>query len=133
MNLADYKESQEKQEKGSPCYLGDGSFDVKRIHTPEYNKQIEEIKLELYGFAPKEIDNNLILAHWLCEHGVTGWDGVFGDEDEELDYSKPNARKVFLNPSMFLSLNALLISHSSDYANYLYDLVEKDIEAVKKN
>jgi len=132
MDLNDYKESLDKQEKGSPCYLGEGSFDVKRIHTPEYNKQVEEIKLELYGFSAKEMDDNLILAHWLCEYGVTGWSGVF-DGEEELKYSQSNARKVFLNPEMFMSVNSLLVNHARDYANYLHDEVEKDIDAVKKN
>ncbi len=134
MNLSDYKESKKKQEKGSPCYIGDGGscFDVKRIHTPEYYKQIEDIKINLYGFAPKEIDNNLVLATWLVEHGVTGWSGIEGDNGN-LRYSKSNVRKVFLNPDYFLSLNALLIQHASDYNNYLHDEIEKDIEQAKKN
>jgi hypothetical protein len=133
MNLSDYKESKAKQESGSPCYIGDGGsyFDVKRIHTPEYTKQIEDIKKQEYGFAPKEIDNNLILATWLCEYGVTGWEGVI--DGEEITYSKRNARKIFLNPDYFMSLNALLIQHASDYNNYLYDEVIEDIETIKKS
>lgn len=136
MNLIDYRESVEKQEKGSPCYIGDGGsyFNVKRIHTPDYYLQIEEIKVELYGFAPnpKEVDNNKVIATWLVEHGVTGWSGVEGDEGE-LKYSKKNARKVLLNPDYFLSLNALLIQHASDYNNFLHDEIKKDIEQAKKS
>ncbi len=134
MKLSNYKESTVKQEKGSPCYIGDGGsyFNVKRIHTPEYNKQIEDIKTNLYGFDYKDLDNNLILAHWLVEHGVTGWDGIEND-DSNLRYSQPNARKIFLNPEYFLSLNALLIQHASNYNNYLHDLTQKDIEQAKKN
>ena len=133
MKLSSYQEDPIKQDKGSPCYLDEGSFDVRRIHTPSYVKELEEIKKQLYGFAPKEIDNNLVLAHWLCEYGVTGWDGVLNPDESELEYSKENARKVFLNPALFLSLNALLIHHASDYNNYLHDQIEEDIKAVKKN
>lgn len=134
MNLSDYKESASKQEKGSPCYIGEGGsyFDVKRIHTPEYYKQIEHIRVKLYGFAPKDVDNNLVLATWLVDYGVTGWSGIEGD-DGNLRYSKPNSRKVFLNPDYFLSLNALLIHHAGDYNNYLHDEIEEDIEQAKKN
>ena len=132
MQLNDYREDAAKQEKGSPCYLGEGYFNVQRIHTPEYNKQIEEIKAELYGFAPKDRDNERSVAHWLCEFGVTSWGDIF-DGDDPLDYSKRNARKVFLNPEYRKSLNSLLIQHASDYNNYLHDKLEKDIEAVKKN
>ena len=134
MNLSDYKESKVKQEKGSPCYIGDGGsyFNVKRIHTPEYNKEIEDIKIELYGFDYKDLDNNVILANWLSQYGVTGWSGIDG-ENSDLRYNKPNARKIFLNPEYFLSLNALLIQHASNYNNYLHDLTEKDIEQAKKS
>lgn len=134
MNLKDYEENIVKQEKGSPCYIDDGGsyFDVKRMHTPLYYKQIEDIKVRLYGFAPQEIDNGLILAHWLSDHGVTGWGGVF-DGDDELTYTEDRARKVFLNPSYFLSLNALLVLHGGNYNNYLSDEVEKDIEQAKKS
>jgi len=134
MNLNQYEEDQVKQEKGSPCYLGDdGCFYVKRIHTPEYNKQIAEITRELYGFDSKNMDNNLIVAHWLCEYGVTGWNNILNPDETELEYSKSNARQVFLNPNMFLSLNLLLITHAGNYANYLHDEVIEDVEAVKKS
>lgn len=133
MNLSNYKESKEKKESGSPCYVEDAHFDVKRINTAEYHKQIEEITKREYGFAPKEVDNNLILATWLCEHGVTGWDGVIGDDDQDLKYSKRTARKVFLNPDYFMSLNALLLHHAGNYNNYLYDEIVEDIENIKKN
>ena len=133
MRLDLYKESDSKQESGSPCYLGDGSFDVKRIHTPEYNKQIEDIRKKEYGLAPKEINTNLILATWLAEYGVTGWDGILGDNDDPVKFTRQNARKVFLNPAYFLSLNAILIQHASDYNNYLYDEAIEDVEVIKKS
>ena len=134
MKLSLYKEDVSKRESGSPCYLGDGYFNVMRINTPDYYKQIEDIKKRLYGFSPKDMDSNEIIGTWLSEHGVTGWDGIIdGDDDKELPYSKKSARKIFLNPAYFLSLNALLIQHASDYNNYLFDAIETDINAAKKN
>lgn len=132
MNLTDFKEDLEKREAGSPCYIGDGCFYIKRTQTAQYFKEIEDIKRRLYGFSEK-IDHNELLAHWLVEHGVTDWSGIFDEDDAELEYSKQAARKVFLNPAYFLGLNAILINHGNDYSNYLFDAVNEDIEAVKKN
>lgn len=133
MKISMYKEDKEKQEQGSPCYYGDAYFNVKRANTPEYQVQIEEIKNNLYGFAPKEVDNNKIVAYWLAEYGVTGWDGVLDEEDKELIFSRENARGVFLNPAFHLSLNLLLLQHAGNYNNYLFDAVNADIEQIKKN
>tara|TARA_R110000803_G_scaffold95395_2_gene163358 strand:+ start:4013 stop:4411 length:399 start_codon:yes stop_codon:yes gene_type:complete len=132
MNISNYEEDLEKREKGSPLHIEDGSFDVKRFNTPESNIEIETIKKREYGFAPKDMDHNKIIAIWLSEHGVTGWDGVFDDE-KELKYSKQTARQIFLNPAYYLSLNALLLQHACDYSNYLHDEIEEDIAAIKKN
>lgn len=133
MNLSLYKEDTQKQERGSPCFLHDATFDVIRAGTPLYYSQIETIKKELYGFAPKEIDNGLVIGTWLAEHGVTGWEGLVDDNDEDLRFSRSNARKIFLNPEYFLSLNALLIDHAYKYQSYLYDEAQEDIEQIKKN
>ena len=132
MNISNYEEDKDKQEKGAPCYIDDGYFDVKRFNTPESNIEIEAIKKKQYGFAPKDIDHNLVIAIWLCDHGVTGWSGVL-DGDKELEYSELTARKVFLNPALFLSLNLILLQHASDYTNYLNDAIEEDAEAIKKS
>lgn len=132
MNLELFAEDQEKQENGSPLYLDDGFICVKRIHTSEYSKQRESIRNNLYGFSPNDIDENLITAHWLAEYGVTDWEGVF-DGENELEFTRANARAVFLNPNYKLSLNALLINHAANYANYLFDEVTEVIEAVKKS
>ena len=134
MRLSAFNEDLEKQEKGSPFYMGDdGCFYVKRVGTNQYNKEIEKIKRELYGFAFKEIDVGLVLGTWLAEYGVTGWVNILNENDDKLDYSITNARKVFLNPSFFNSLNSQLIAHGSDYANYLFDEVTEDIDQIKKN
>jgi hypothetical protein len=132
MNISNYEEDKGKQEKGSPCHIEEGYFDVKRFNTPASNIEIELIKKKEYGFAPKDIDHNKVIAIWLCEYGVTGWGGVFDDE-KELDYSPQAARQIFLNPAYFLSLNLLLLQHASDYNNYLHDAIEEDITAIKKN
>ena len=128
-----YKEDREKQEGGSPCYYGEAYFNVKRANTPDYQREIEEIKNNLYGFAPKAVDSNKILAYWLAEYGVTGWDGILDEEEKELEFSRENARGIFLNPDFFLSLNLLLIQHAGDYSKYLYDAAELDIEEIKKS
>jgi len=134
MLLSDFREDAEKQTKGSPCYVGEGCFYVCRIGGSEYAKQIEEIKLSLYGFAPKNIDDNEVMAHWLAEYGVTGWEGIFdGDLENPVEYSKQAARKIFLDNAYWKSLNMLLINHATNYGNYLFDEVEKDVEQVKKN
>jgi len=132
MQLLDFAEDSQKQENGSPLYLDDGFICVKRIHTVEYNKQRESIRNSIYGFSPNDIDENLITSHWLAEYGVTGWDGVL-DGDKELEFSRENARAVFLNPNYKLSLNALLINHAANYANYLFDEVSEDIKKIKKS
>ena len=133
MRLSNYKEDMIKQEAGSPCYVGEGFFLVRRFGTDESNKQVENIKRDLYGFAPKDIDGDLVLAHWLCDYGVTGWDGVLDEDDEPLKYTAMNARLVFMNPAFFKSINAMLTSHASNYASYLYDEVVEDVENIKKS
>ncbi len=134
MNLSLFAEDTQKQESGSPCYIGDeGScFHVKRLGTEQTQKEVGDIKKALYGFAPKEIDNNLIMGHWLAEFGVTGWDEI-SDGDDMLEYSKMNALNIFTNEKYYLSLNQLLLNHATDYANYLFDETNEDVEAVKKS
>lgn len=132
MNLELFAEDPQKQEKGSPLHIDDGFICVKRIHTAEYNKQREQIKNREYGFSSREVDENLITAMWLAEFGVTDWDGIL-EGDKELKFTRANALAVFLNPNYRLSLNALLINHAANYANYLFDESKEDIEQVKKN
>lgn len=136
MNINDYKEDLSKGEKGSPCYFttdSDSSYiDVKRIDTEQYKKEMSELTKHLYAFNDPEMNHDLIFAHWLVNHGVTGWSGIF-DGDDELAYSKQTAAKVFLNPEIFMSLNRLLLQHGRDYQNYLHDAANDDVEAIKKS
>ena len=134
MKLSNFEEDLEKQEKGSPYYMGiDAAFYVKRFGTNSSNKEIELIKKNLYGFSPKDMDMGLILGTWLAEYGVTNWENILGDDDVKLDFSTATSRKVFLNPSYFNSLNSQLIQHATDYSNYLKDEIQEDIEQAKKN
>lgn len=136
MNINEYREDLNKHEKGSPFYFSDDEkssyIDVRRVGTPQYKKEIEEIKKSIYTFNELDMDTDLILANWLVEYGVTGWGGVF-DGDTELKYSKQTSRKIFLNPEYFRTVNALLIQHGTDYQNYLHDAANDDVEAIKKN
>ena len=141
-DLSLMQEDVKKHEQGSPCYMpieedADpetvGYFNVRRVNTPEYQKQIEEIKLELFGFSSPEIDHALIAAHWLAEYGVTGWGNIIDEHEKDIVFSKSTARQIFLNPSFKMSLNSILISHGANYNNYIYDEAREDAEAVKKN
>lgn len=129
---ANYEESVDKQEKGSPCYLSDDSFIlVRRFGTVQTTKELDDLKRRLFGFTDKH-DENLLLGHWLAEHGVTGWEGL-GNGGEELEYSMRNALDIFTNPQYMLSLNQDLLRHATNYANYLHDKMCEDVEAVKKS
>lgn len=134
MNLNEYRESLQLQEKGAPISVGDAIFYIKRIGTPEAQKFIKELKLSLFGpFANQaEQDANELLAHWLTEYGCTGWDNVQDESGADLPYSQQSARKVFTNPEYYLSLNAILTNAASMYENYLHDQAEEDVEALKK-
>lgn len=134
MNLSEFEEDTKKQKEGSPYYMGDdGAIYVKRVGTDEYNKEIEDIKREIYGFIQKDIDVGLVIGTWLAEYGVTGWENILDADDNPVKFSRSVARSTFLNPSFFNSLNAQLIAHGSSYANYLFDEVIEDVEQIKKN
>ena len=129
------REDSEKQGAGSPCYILEMTFYVKRIGTKEARQEIKEIREKLYGIFPKpdEVDENEIFAHWLAEYGVVNWEDVINDEtDEPIPFSRSFARKLFLNEEYWLSLNQALVAHAMNYENYLHEQVYKDIEELKK-
>lgn len=133
MDLDNFREDPEKQNGGTPIYIGDATFFCKRWGTPESAKFIRQVKLEIMGPLHKYQpgDDDLILAEWLAGYGVTNWSGVFSGESE-LKYSPQNARKVFLNPEYFLSLNQMIFIESQKFQNYLYEQVQEDTEEIKK-
>lgn len=134
MNLADYRESLSMHEKGAPVAVGSATFYSKRLGTSKANKKIKELKLALWGpFANHdEQDANELFAHLLAEYLITGWDNVYTEEGEPLLYSKENARKIFLNPEYWLSLNTILINAANYFENFLHEQAEEDAEALKK-
>ena len=134
--LSLYREDREKQGKGSPCYLYDMTFYVARLGTKESQKQIDDIKKELYGLFPKDKDINQyeIWANWLAEHGVLGWENVIEDEGgEELEFNRANCRRIFLNQEYWLSLVVALVNHASNYEHYLHDQAYEVAEELKKH
>ena len=134
MKLSDYKESTTLQNQGAPVAIGDATFYVKRIGTPESGAFIKKLKAELFGPFHKyqDGDDNLLMAHLLTEYLVTNWDGVLTESGEPLPYSQAEARKVFLNKEYWLSLNLILINAANTFENYLYEQSDEDVEALKK-
>jgi len=133
MNLSDYRESKDKQQNGSPIYVGSAVFYVRRLGTKESQEALKNIKQALYGPFHKmqDVDNNRLYGHWLTEYGVTNWEGV-NDQDGELTYSKDAARNIFTNPDYFLSLNDILITAALRFENYLAEETQTDGDKLEK-
>lgn len=138
--LSLFREDLTKQVEGSPCYTDNSdepmTFYVARIGTKLYREQIKEITEKLYGILPKpaEIDEDKIIANWLAHYGVLNWDNVVdGETDDPEPFNKEFCRKLFLNPQYYHSLNKVLISHASNFENYLSEEEVKDTESLKKN
>jgi hypothetical protein len=134
MILSDYREDVQKHSAGAPFYIGDGCFYIRRWGTAESQKAIKEIRLAIFGPLHKttEGDDEILIAHWLVEHGVAKWEGVMLEEGKPLKYSKDAARKVFLNPEYFRSVNHTLWVGSQTWEHYLHDEAEKDLASAKK-
>lgn len=135
MYLSDYKEDSEKQKDGTPIYVGDAIFYVRRWGTKESLIIRKKIQHRLFGPLHKysDEDDSLLLAHWLCEYGVSNWENVFPEKGfDEILYSIENSRDIFLNHEYFLSLNQILFKESLKFENYLYDEMEASIEEIKK-
>lgn len=164
MKLSAFREDPKKQKGGAPIFIGDGVFYVRRWGTPESQDFLKQLRKNLFGPLHKDQtgDENLLVAEWLIEYGVTGWDGVLqesADDDQqykwyeffhqwrsvfgkrkiekpevsELPYSKAAARNIFGNPEYYISLNNLILSGAMNFENYLYDDAAEDLEAIKKN
>lgn len=134
--FSEFRECAEKQEAGSPCYLKNGStIFVKRAETPNSKKEFKEIREQIYGLFPDEklIDSDKVWAHWLSEYGVVGWEKLNDDDGNPVEFTRENARAVFLETENWLSLNRLLQYHAVNYENYLKDAAEGDLEAIKKS
>lgn len=138
MNLSDYREDLEKHEKGTPIYIQDACFYLRRMGTDASNKALRKIKQTLYGISPdpKELNEMEIYAHWLVEFGLQDWSGVYdADDDNEIEYSERMKRKIFLNKEYWGSggLVHQLIAEALNFENFLHDEADEDAEAVKKS
>lgn len=135
MRLSDYREDPEKQQNGTPIYIGDATFYCRRFGTPESQRVLKELREKLFGPLHKWTDQDeyILRAHWLTEYGVVNWENVFSVEGEDLKYSKASARAVFLNPEYYLSLNSELFRDVNNFEYYLYDAAEEDVQTLKKN
>lgn len=133
MDLELYREDPAKQCGGTEIHVGDGTFFVRRWGTPESQKQVKLIRMELFGPMHRysDDDDTLVFAHWLTEYGVANWEGVYLN-NEPLPYSDHNARKVFLNPEYRISLNVILMTEANKFDNFLYDEAVEEIEEIKK-
>jgi hypothetical protein len=137
MSLSNFKECLSKQVDGSPCEIDGMTFHVRRANTPEYGKVFVDIKRSLFGPWYQEntlTDNEILKAtgHLLAEYLVCGWDNVTDEDGNEVTYSQSNARAIFCNEQYFQSINLIIISHASSYANYLIEKLKKDIDDAKK-
>ena len=133
--LSLFAEDTNKHIEGSPCYVNQMTFYVRRSGTKESSDFLKDISLKLYGAFPKpgEADESKIVAHWLAEYGVTDWENVTNDEDDSpMEYSKPLCRQLFLSKKYWLSLNQVLFAHATNFENYLNDEAYQDAEVLKK-
>lgn len=129
------KEDLKKQSSGSPCYIYDMTFYVKRFGTKESNRELKEIKESLYGLFPKpgDIDEDDVFSHWLAEYGVVGWDNVRDEEDgDPIPFSRSHCRSLFRNEEYWQSLNKALLNHCINFENYLHDQAYEDAKELKK-
>lgn len=136
MPLNLFREDPDKQQNGSPWYSGDTTIFCRRNGTPESKRVMKELRDKLFGPLHKwtDQDDSVLLANFLVEYGVCGWDNVREDEKSApIPYSKKAARMIFLNPEYYLSLNLELFAFMSNFENYLFDAADEDIEALKKN
>lgn len=133
MDLSLFRESSEKQSGGTPVYIGDATFYLRRWGTPESQKFVRDLRKALWGphHKSQDGDENVLIAEWLAGYGVVGWDNL-REEGGELKYSAKVARQIFLDPEYHLSLNAELFMQAQRFENYLYEEAEDDTEALKK-
>lgn len=133
MDLNDFREDLAKHDRGAPIYIRDACFYVRRWGSASAQKALRDLRLGLFGplHQSQPGDDDRLMAEWLAEYGVAGWEGV-SIADGGLPYSKSAARKVFLNPEYFQSLNAQLYNEAAKFENYLHEQAEEDLAALKK-
>lgn len=134
MRFSAFRENKEKQLNGVAVPFGTATFYIRRWGTRESEIFLSDLRRELFGpFNDLPEYTPEIIANWLAEYGVVGWDGVV-DEDTggELKYSKQIGRKIFLDESYWLELNSQLFREANNYENYLDEIAKEDSKAIKK-
>lgn len=135
MRFSAFKENVQKQRDGAAIPIGMAVFYCKRWGTRESDAFMVKLRRELYGpfVANSEEYFPELLGYWFAEYAITGWKNVFEEEKETLlNYSKDNARSIFLDESYWLSLNMELFKQCQNYENYLDEIVQEDSEEIKK-
>lgn len=136
MKLSNFREDLEKHEKGTPIYIQDACFWLRRFGTDASNKAVRKIKQSLYGINPdpKEVSEMEVYAHWLIEFGLVDWTGVYDEDNNKLECTARSTRQVFSNDEYWGSggLVHQLIAEALNYENFLHEEMEEDVEAVKK-
>lgn len=130
----EYRESADLQSGGAWVHIGRYSFRVRRWGTPESMRERKKLSQRLFGPLHQytEEDDALLLAHWLAEFGVVEWEGVEDEKGNAVPFSKDAAREVFLDESLWLSLNNLIFVECCKFENYLARLVEEGLDELKK-
>lgn len=134
-----YFERIDAQNNGAPIAITDigvedgGAYiKVRRMFTPEYERQIQELKSIKYSAFTSERDMDMqdILTDWLCEHGVTGWHGIKEPgADEDLKFTMENCKRILKSPA-YISLVNKLVTEASNREAYLamtIDYIEESL------
>lgn len=134
MNISEFLEDPEKQSAGTPIYISDAVFYVRRWGTPESLRVRKKLKMLLFGPLHKHTDEDdaRLLAHWLAEYGVADWENLFDVDSQPVTYSVENARNLFTQEELWLSLNQELFVEATKYENYLFDQVDESADEIKK-
>lgn len=132
--LSDFSECPQKQSEGSPYYVSDNvTLYVKRWGTPESEEVRRRLHRRLFGPMHQfdDSDDSLLIAHWLVEYGVSGWD-IIDEDGSYIEYSKREAQNAFLDESRYLSLNKSTFNFANDWQKYLLEEAEEAIDNIKK-
>jgi len=119
MRFSAFQENIELQKGGARIQINDARFTIKRWGTKESELFLVRLRRELYGaFSGDPEYLPELIAHWLANYAVIGWEGVYSNDNDELfPYSPRAARQVLLDPSNWLKLNMDLFNAAQNYEN----------------
>jgi len=137
--LVGFLEDEGLQANGAPFYLSsiypsnNGVFYVSRFGCVESVKQMKKLRKQLHGFdSTKDVDEAELIAIWLAEFGVTGWENLTDANDNEVPFTRANCRQVFADKRLKLSLCNELFRFACNYEHYIKEQIIEDIDALKK-